>query len=68
MLRRIILLVSMIVVLLVVAVAAALVLIDPDDYRDEIAERASERLDREVRLDGPIDLKVFPWLAFEVDS
>lgn len=68
MLRRIILLVSIVVVLLVVALVAALVLIDPDDYRDEIAERASERLGREVRLEGPIDLKLFPWLAFEIQE
>lgn len=66
MLRRIILLGSIVVVLLGVVAVAALVLIDPDDYRDEIAERASERLGREVRLEGPIDLKLFPWLAFEI--
>lgn len=66
MLRRIILLGSIVVAVLVVVAVAALVLIDPDDYRDEIAERASERLGREVRLEGPIELKLFPWLAFEI--
>lgn len=68
MLRRIILLVSILVAVLLVAIVAAVVLIDPDDYRDEIAARASETLGREVRLEGPIDLKWFPWLSFEVSD
>lgn len=66
MLRRIVLLVSILVALLLVAAAAALVLIDPDDYREEIAERASAQLGREVRLEGPLELKLFPRLAIRI--
>lgn len=68
MLRRIILLVSILVAILIVAAIAAVVLIDPDDYREEIAQRASAQLGREVQLAGPIELKLFPWLAFEIHS
>lgn len=66
MLRRVVLIVFILLAILVVAVVAAALLIDPDDYREELAARASEQLGREVRLDGPIDLKYFPWIALEV--
>jgi AsmA protein len=66
MLRRIVLLVSILVAVLIVAALAAVVLIDPDDYREQIAARASDQVGREVRLDGPIELRLFPWLAFEI--
>lgn len=66
MLRRIILLAAIVVAVLMVAALAAVVLIDPDDHRERIAERASAQIGREVTLDGPIDLKLFPWLSFEV--
>ena len=66
MLRRIVLLGSILVAVLIVAVLVAAVLIDPDDYRDQIAARASDQIGREVRLAGPIELRLFPWLAFEI--
>ncbi|WP_376695553.1 AsmA family protein [Wenzhouxiangella sp. EGI_FJ10305] len=66
MLRKIILLVFILIALLVVAVVTAALLIDPDDYRDEIATRASEQLGREVRLEGPMELTFFPWLALDI--
>lgn len=68
MLRRIVLLISIFVAIVLVAALAALVLIDPDDYRDQIASRASDQLGREVRLAGPIELRLFPWLAFEISD
>lgn len=68
MLRKLLMVAGILVGLLVVAAVAALVLIDPDDYRDEIAQRASDQLGREVSLDGPMSLKVFPWLAIEISD
>lgn len=66
MLRKIILLVFILIALLVLAVVIAALLIDPDDYRDELAARASQQLGREVRLEGPMDLRFFPWLALDI--
>lgn len=68
MFRKLILGLIILIVLLVVLAIAALLIIDPDDYRDEIAERASNTLGREVRLDGPMSLRVFPWLALEIEQ
>jgi AsmA protein len=59
----------MVVIVVVIALAlAAVVLIDPDDYRDDIAERASQQLGRQVTLSGPMELKLFPWLAIEISD
>ena len=66
MLRRIVLVLIALVVVVVLAAVAAVVFIDPDNYRDQIAERASDQIGREVRLDGPIELRLFPWLAFDI--
>ncbi len=66
MLRRILLVLIALIVVIVLAAVAAVVFIDPDNYREQIAERASEQIGREVRLDGPIELRLFPWLAFDI--
>lgn len=66
MLRKILLIALILIVLLVAVAMAAALLIDPDDYRDELAERASQQLGREVHLNGPMSLKFFPWLALDI--
>ena len=68
MLRKLLIGLGVLIGLLVLAAVAAMVLVDPDDYRDEIAQRASDRMGREVSLDGPMSLKVFPWLAIEISD
>ena len=55
-----------IVVVLVLAVVVAVLVVDPNDYRERIASELSDTLQRPVALEGPIDLKVFPWLALEI--
>jgi AsmA protein len=66
--RKLLLALVILIIVLVLGVFAAVVLIDPDDYRDQIAQRASETLGREVRLDGPMSLTFFPWLALEIQD
>jgi AsmA protein len=66
MLRKIVLVLFILIGLLVLAIVSAALLVDPDDYREELAAKASEQLGREVRLEGPIDLKYFPWLALDI--
>jgi len=68
MIKKLLLGLLILVLVFVVIAIAAVAFIDPDDYRDQIAERASETLGREVRLDGPMSLSLFPWLALEIED
>jgi len=68
MIRKLLLGLVVLIVLAVMLVVAAVVFIDPDDYREQISQRASETLGREVRLDGPMSLSFFPWLALEIED
>jgi uncharacterized protein involved in outer membrane biogenesis len=59
---------SVVLVLVVlVAAAAALVpmLVDPNDHRDRIATLVQQHTGRELRLEGPLSLSVFPWLGVD---
>lgn len=66
--RKLLLVVGGLLAFVVILVLAAVLFLDPDDYRDEIAARASTTLGREVFLEGPISLRVFPWLALEIED
>lgn len=61
----------------IVAVAVALVIgviiivplmIDPNDYRDEIELKVKEQTGRELNIEGDILLTWYPWLGFEMGS
>jgi AsmA protein len=54
-----------VVLVLVVAggAAAVLLLVDPNDYREEIASQVREHTGRELTLGGDLGLSVFPWIA-----
>lgn len=51
------------VLLIVVAAFVLPMVIDPNDYKDSIEEKAQTTLNRKVHLNGEIQWKVFPWLA-----
>lgn len=53
-------------VLLLGLVAAILLLVDPNDYRDEIAQQVEKATGRELTIEGDIDLTFFPWLGLEL--
>lgn len=56
-------------VLLAVLAALALVwLVDPNDYRDDIEKLVAEKTHRELKIGGPLDLKLFPRLALKLES
>ncbi len=65
MIRRIILVFVLLFVLLIAALVAALIFIDPNDYKDEIAELVHEHTGRELRIVDDLSLSVFPWLGVE---
>lgn len=63
------------IVLIVLGVLAALVataavvlplLIDPNDYKDQITAAVEENTGREMAIPGDIRLSVFPWLGVEL--
>ncbi len=66
--RKLLIVLGGLLVVLLGLVLAVVLLVDPDDYRDEIAARASSALGREVQLDGPIGLRLFPWLALDIED
>lgn len=66
MLRKIVYVLGGLLALVALLVVLVIVLVDADDYRAEIAERASDTLGREVRLEGPLSLRVFPRIALEI--
>lgn len=56
-----------ILVLLVVAAAiAATLLINPNDYKDDIVKVVHDKTGRELQLKGDIKLSLFPWLGLEL--
>lgn len=56
------------VALLFVAVVAALMLVDTDALKGVIAERVEDATGRALRIEGPLDVSVFPWLGFELGA
>lgn len=66
MLRFLLWLVGGLVLILVVAAIVLPLIIDPNDYRDEIATLVKDKTGRDLTLDGELSLSVFPWLGVEV--
>ncbi|MDK2955921.1 MAG: AsmA protein [Desulfovibrionales bacterium] len=53
------------VVLLAAAMALILALVNPNDYRDEIAQVVHDKTGRTLTFDGDLSLSVFPWIGLE---
>ncbi len=53
------------VVVAIAAVAVAVTVIDPNDYRDEIATAVERQTGRELRIEGEIGWSFFPWVGVE---
>ncbi len=52
--------------LIVVAVIVLPLIIDPNDYKDEIATAVREKTGRTLEIEGDISLSVFPWLGLDI--
>lgn len=57
---------GVLVALAVVAAVALVALVDPNDYKDEIAAKVEQQTGRELHIDGEIGYSFFPWLGFEL--
>jgi len=58
----------LLIVLLLAAVVITLVYIDPNDYKDSIADTVKEQTGRDIRIDGDIKLSYYPWLGLDVEG
>jgi AsmA protein len=50
--------------LLIVAIIALPMIIDPNDYKDQIITLVKDKTGRDLELTGKIELSLFPWLGF----
>ena len=62
-LRIAVIAVASLVGLLVVGAVVLLLVVDPNDYRDQIQRYVQRETGRELTLGGRLDLKFFPWLS-----
>ncbi|WP_320174671.1 AsmA family protein [Maridesulfovibrio sp.] len=51
------------VLLVAVAMVLAVILINPNDYKGEIADAVRDKTGRELVFDGDLELSVFPWIG-----
>src|SRR6185312_6742571 len=58
--------VGCLVALLIVVLLAVRLFVNPNDYKDRIAQQVKSATGRELVLSGPIKLSVFPWIALEL--
>jgi AsmA protein len=57
---------GILVLLLIVAVVVLPMVIDPNDYKDEISAAVQDKTGRTLEMDGDISLSVFPWLGMDI--
>ncbi|MFO1426391.1 MAG: AsmA family protein [Steroidobacteraceae bacterium] len=66
-LRILALVLGAVVAVLALALLAIWLFVDPNDYKDRIAQGVRSATGRELTIDGRIGLSVFPWLALTVE-
>ncbi|HKE95628.1 MAG TPA: AsmA family protein, partial [Povalibacter sp.] len=54
--------------LIVVAVTLIVLLVDPNDFRDDIGAMVERQTGRKLTLSGDLKLSFFPWLALETGA
>jgi len=59
-------LVAIVAVLIVVLAIVLPFIIDPNDFKNQIATAVQENTGRTLNIDGDISLSVFPWLGLEI--
>ncbi|MGW8311356.1 MAG: AsmA family protein, partial [Thiogranum sp.] len=59
-------LVGALALLIIVAAVVVPMVIDPNDYKDDIAAAVEAKTGRTLAIEGDIRLSVFPWLAVEI--
>lgn len=65
MIKIVLSIISVIVLLLVIAVIVLPQIIDPNDYKPQIAEAVKKHTGRNIEIEGKLGLSIFPWLGAE---
>ncbi len=64
---KIVLIICCILIILIGGtLTAILVLVDPNDYKDDLAAAVKQYTGRELTINDPLSLSVFPWLGLEM--
>ena len=58
--------VAVLVGLIVLVLGAVLLLVNPNDYRDDIAQLVQQKTGRPLTIRGDLGLTVFPWIALDI--
>ncbi len=64
--KRLLVIFGSLIALLVVLVVVILMVVDPNDYKDDVARMVGEQTGRELKLKGDLKLSVFPSIALEI--
>jgi AsmA protein len=59
-------LVGLLVIVLVIAAIVLPMVIDPNDYKDDIASTVKRQTGRTLSIEGDLSLSVFPWLGVDI--
>ena len=54
------------ILLLALVLVGILLFVDPNEYKDDITDAVHEATGRELRIDGDLELSVFPWLGLSL--
>jgi len=65
-LKLIVGLVGLLVIVVVIAVIVLPMVVDPNDYKDEIAATVEKQTGRTLSIEGDLTLSVFPWLGVDI--
>ncbi|AKH20890.1 AsmA family protein [Sedimenticola thiotaurini] len=60
---------GLVLVLVLLIVAAAIILpmvIDPNDYKEQIVDQVKQQTGRDLQITGDLKLSVFPWLGVDI--
>ncbi len=60
--------VALVVLLIVAAVVITPLMVDPNDYKEEIIAKVQEQTGRTLQIGGDLKLSVFPWLGVEIGA
>lgn len=58
--------IAAVALVIVLTLAALLVFFDPNDYKPQIDAAIQRQIGRNITIDGPIRLSVFPWLGVKL--
>ena len=58
--------VGVVVLLVIIAVIGGPLIIDPNDHKEKIAQKVKEDTGRDLKIEGDIELTVFPWLGVDL--